>query len=133
MNLYFMARGKRCLGTGDPTFGAINAKTCVCLVRLSLELSQDAGNIEQILASTINSAMARAIDRAGLVGVTVDAGILPAGIMNLANRNKVLTIGAPASWDFLVDGMYELVLDNVPMENIGALLHILPYGRRCAS
>lgn len=112
------------LGTGDPTFGAINlnAKTCVCLVRLSLELSQDAGNIEQILSSTINSAMAGAIDRAGLVGVTVDAGIAPTGSMNLANRNKVLTIGAPTSWDFLVDGMYELALDNVPMENIGAFI-----------
>lgn len=112
------------LGTGDPTFGAVNlhAKTCVCLVRLSLELSQDAGNLEEILASTINSAMAGAIDRAGLVGVTSDAGAAPAGIMNLANRNKVLAIGAPTSWDFLVDGMYELALDNVAMENIGAFV-----------
>lgn len=112
------------LGTGDPTFGAINlnAKTVVCLVRLSLELSQDAGNIEQILSSTITNAMAGAIDKAGLVGVTVDAGIAPAGIMNLTNRNKVLTIGAPTSWDFLVDGMYELALDNVPLESIGAFI-----------
>jgi HK97 family phage major capsid protein len=42
--------------------------------------------------------------------------------MNLADRNKVLTIGAPTSWDFLVDGMYELAADNVPMENIGAFI-----------
>ncbi|MCX7179441.1 MAG: phage major capsid protein [Proteobacteria bacterium] len=112
------------LGTGDPTFGAINlhAKTCVCLVRLSLELSQDSANIEQILSSTINSAMASAIDRAGLVGVTVDAGAAPAGVMNLANRNTVTSIGAPTSWDFLVDGMYELLADNVPADRIGAFI-----------
>lgn len=108
----------------EPTFGLITlqAKTCVCLIKLSLELSQDSANIEQILQSTINNAMAQAIDSAGLVGVTTDAARAPAGVMNLTNRNKVLTIGAPTSWDFLVDGMYELALDNVPMENIGAFI-----------
>lgn len=112
------------LGTGDPTFGAVNlnAKTCVCLVRLSLELSQDSANIEQILQSTIVSAMAGAIDRAGLVGVTTDAAAAPSGIMNLANRNTVTSIGAPTSWDWVVDGMTELLIDNVPMESIGALV-----------
>ena len=112
------------LGTGDPTFGAVNlnAKTCVCLVRLSLELSQDSANIEQILEQTIISAMAGAIDRAGLVGVTTDAAAAPAGVMNLANRNTVTSIGAPTSWDFVVDGMFELMLDNVPAENVGALI-----------
>ena len=110
--------------SSDPTFGAIEltARTCVCLVKLSLELSQDSANIEQILQSTINNAMAGAIDRAGLVGVTVNAGAAPAGVMNLANRNKVTAIGAPTSWDYLVDGMYELALDNTPMENIGAFI-----------
>ncbi|MDH4234257.1 MAG: phage major capsid protein, partial [Gallionella sp.] len=91
-------------------------------VKLSLELGQDSANIEQILQSTINSAMAQAIDSAGLVGVTSNAAAAPAGVMNLANRNKVLSIGAPTSWDFLVDGMYELALDNVPMDNIGAFI-----------
>lgn len=112
------------LPTAEPTFGAINlsAKTCVCLVRLSLELAQDSANIEEILQSTITSAMAGAIDRAGLVGATVDAGITPAGIMNLTNRNKVTAVGAPTSWDFLVDAMYELALDNVPMGDIGAFI-----------
>jgi HK97 family phage major capsid protein len=66
--------------------------------------------------------MAGAIDRAGLVGATVDAGATPAGIMNLLNRNKVTAVGAPTSWDFLVDAMYELALDNVPMGDIGAFI-----------
>lgn len=112
------------LGTGDPTFGAVNlqAKTVVCLVKLSLELSQDAANIEQILTSTITSAMAAAIDKAGLVGVTTGASAAPSGVMNLANRNSVTAIGAPTSWDFVIDGMYELAADNVDMANIGAFV-----------
>lgn len=112
------------LPTGDPTFGKVtlNAKTCVCLVKLSLELSQDSANIEQILETTITNAMAQAIDSAGLVGVTTNAGAAPAGIMNLSDRNAVTSIGAPTSWDFLIDGMYELAADNVDMANIGAFI-----------
>lgn len=112
------------LNDAGPTFGAVtlNAKTAVCLVKMSLELSQDSANIEQILQSALVSAMANAIDSAGLVGVTVNAGAAPGGVVSLANRNSVTGIGAPTTWDFLVDGMYELMLDNVPMDGIGALV-----------
>lgn len=104
----------------DATLGAMTlyAKTVVCLVKLSLELSQDSANIEQILATTITNAMANAIDSAGLNGV--DAG--PSGVINLAGRNSVTGIGAPTSWDFAIDGMYELMADNVPAERIGAMV-----------
>ena len=104
----------------DATLGAMTlyAKTVVCLVKLSLELSQDSANIEQILATTITSAMANAIDSAGLNGV--DAG--PSGVINLSGRNSVTGIGAPTSWDFAIDGMYELMADNVPAERIGAMV-----------
>ncbi len=112
------------LGTGDPTFGAIlmKAKTIVCLVRLSLELSQDSANIEQMLQTTITNAMAGAIDSAGLVGTETDALAAPGGVFGLTSRNTVTGIGAPTSWDFLVDGVYELAADNVPMQNIGAFI-----------
>lgn len=108
----------------EPTFGQItlNAKTAVCLVKMSLELSQDSANIEQILQSTIVSAMAGAIDSAGLVGVTTNAAAAPSGVVSLADRNKVLAIGAPTNWDFAADGIYELMLDNVPMDAIGAMI-----------
>ena len=108
----------------SPTLGALtlDAKTCVCLVKLSLELSQDSANIEEILQQTITSSMANAIDSAGLIGVETDAGAAPSGIINLSGRNSVTSIGAPTTWDFLVDGMYELMLDNVPAENIGAFI-----------
>jgi HK97 family phage major capsid protein len=112
------------LPAGDPTFGAVilNAKTCVCVCKLSLELSQDSANIEQILQQTIIGSMAQAIDQAGLVGVTTDAGGAPSGVMNLAKRAKVTSIGAPTTWDWLGDGRYALALNNVPFENIGALV-----------
>lgn len=112
------------LESGDPTLGSVelSAKTVTCLVKLSLELSQDSANIEEILNRSITSAMAAAIDSAGLVGVTTNAAAAPAGIMNLANRNSVTSIGAPANWDFLVDGVYELLADNVAMSDIGAFV-----------
>jgi len=53
-----------------PTFGKVtlNAKTAVCLVRLSLELAQDSANIESQLQGVMTNAMAGAIDSAGLNG-----------------------------------------------------------------
>lgn len=112
------------LADADPTFGAVelNAKTVVCLVKLSLELAQDSTNIEQILSTALVNATANAIDAAGLNGVTTNAALAPSGIFNAANRNKVLSIGAPTSWDYVVDGMYELLADDVAMENIGAMI-----------
>lgn len=112
------------IAAADPTFGAVTlyAKTVLCLVKLSVELSQDSVNIEQILQSTLTNATALAIDSAGLNGITVNAAAAPTGIMNLSGRNTVTSVGSPASWDFLVDGMYELMADNVSMDSIGALI-----------
>jgi len=108
----------------EPTFGSmtLTAKTVVCLVRMSLELSQDSANIEDILQRSIIGAMANAIDSAGLVGVTTNAGAAPGGIFDLTGRNTVTSVGAPTSWDFAIDGMYELMADNVPTEAIGAMI-----------
>ena len=112
------------LTEGVPTFGAISlqAKTIVTLVKLSLELSQDSANIEQILQSTLVNAMATEIDRAGMNGVTLNGGAGPSGLFNLAGRNSVLAVGAPTSWDWAVDAAYELMLDNIPADQIGALI-----------
>lgn len=107
-----------------PTFGAVelSAKTIVTVVKLSLELSQDSANIESMLQRALTNATARAIYSAGMNGVTAGAAAAPAGIFNAAGRNKVTSIGAPTSWDFAVDGLYELMLDNVALEDIGALI-----------
>lgn len=108
----------------DPTFGAVqlNARTIVGLVKMSVELSQDSANIEQILQRSLVSAIAGAIDSAGLSGTTTDAAVAPMGIYNAAGRNAISTVGAPTSWDFVVDAMYELMADNVPMDRIGAMI-----------
>lgn len=109
----------------DVTLGAVtlSAKTGVCLVKLSLELSQDSANIEQILQSSITSAMAHAVDGVGLVGATTNAGAAPGyGIFDLTGRNTVTSIGAPTNWDWAVDSVYELLADNVPMDSIGAMI-----------
>lgn len=107
-----------------PTFGAVTlrSKTVVCHCKLSLELSQDSANIEQMLQSVIVKAMANAIDSCGINGVSTNPTNAPAGIAELAGRNTVTGIGAPTSWDFVTDGMYELLADNMPMTNIGALV-----------
>lgn len=112
------------INASDPTFGAVRlkAKTVLCLTKFSLELAQDSANLEAILTSSMTSALAQAIDSAGLVGVTVDAAAAPGGIFELTGRNTVTAIGAPTSWDWLIDGMFELLADNVAAEDIGAMI-----------
>lgn len=115
------------INAGEPTFGAVEltARTAVAFVKLSLELAQDSANIEAILQKTLVTSLAQAIDSAGLVGVATDAAVAPmsgAGVFGLTGRNTVTGIGAPTSWDPVVDGIYELLADNVPMESIGALI-----------
>lgn len=107
-----------------PTFGAstLDARTVVCVVKLSLELGQDSANIEQMLERTLTGALAAAIDDAGMNGASTNAGAAPSGLFNLTGRNSVTSIGAPTSWDFLLDGVYELLADDVPKEMIGAFI-----------
>lgn len=108
----------------EPTFGklTLTAKTCVTLVRFSLEIGQDSTNFEQQLQRVLVNAMAAAIDSAGLNGVTTNAGAAPAGILNLTGRNSVTSVGAPVAWDFLADAVYELLNDNVPESRIGSFI-----------
>lgn len=112
------------LSDATPTFGRVNlnAKTVTCLVKLSLELAQDAANIEGQLQSAIVNAMAAAIDSAGLNGTSTDAAAAPSGIYNASGINSISTVGAPTDYSFVLDGMYELLADNVAMSDIGALI-----------
>lgn len=100
----------------EATFGkvALQSKTVAALVRMSVELAQDSANVEEVLQRALTQALAHAIDKAGLVGESTNAAAAPFGLMNIVGRNKVTGIGAPVSWDFLADGMYELMLDNAP-------------------
>lgn len=112
------------LTEASPTFGKVElrAKTAVCLVKLSLELSQDSSNIESILQGTLNNAMATAIDSAGINGVSVNAAAAPTGLVNLSGRGTVLSVGTPTSWDFALDALYTLLAANVRMSDISAMI-----------
>jgi HK97 family phage major capsid protein len=114
------------ISSSDPTFGAatLHAKTVTALSLMSLELSQDAANIEQVLQNSLARAMAVEIDRAGLQGPTSTTGTAaaPLGIMNAPGRNSVTSIGAPTDWSWLVDAMYKLAATNVPIDQIGAFI-----------
>lgn len=112
------------LPEASPTFGRVNlnAKTVVCLVKMSLELAQDSANIEQQLQNVIVNAMAAAIDSAGLNGSATDQAAAPDGIYNASGINQISTVGAPTDYSFVLDGMYELLADNVSMTSIGALI-----------
>ena len=39
-----------------------------------------------------------------------------------AGPRRPVSVGAPTSWDWLVDGMYQLLAANVPEEQIGAVI-----------
>lgn len=109
---------------GDPTFGSmtLTARTATCLTKVPVELAEDATNLEQMLGQAFVASLSTAIDSCGLVGVTTNAAIAPDGIFNLAGRNTVLSVGAPTNWDWTLDGMYELMADNMPLSEIGALI-----------
>lgn len=108
----------------NPTFGRVtlSAKTAVCKVRYSLELSQDSANLEEQLAGVVTRAMGAALDSAGLIGTSTNALAAPAGLLGLAGRNSVTGVGAPADNDFLIDAVAELLADNADMATIGALV-----------
>jgi len=80
----------------------------VAVVKFSLELAQDSTNIDADLSPSLTQATAVAIDAAGLAGtgqVTSPIGNSPTGVANFSNRNTVTSIGAPSSYDFIVDGI----------------------------
>lgn len=108
----------------DPTFGAVelHSRTVVAMTKFSLELSQDAPNLEAILTNSLTQALAHAIDSAALSGKATGSAAAPTGILNNASRNTVTSVGTPTNWDFLANAIYELMLDNVAREDIGALV-----------
>lgn len=112
------------LAESDPTFDAVTltSKTVVALVKFSLELAQDSANFEEACTRSLTSALALAIDQAGLTGP--GSATEPGGVSGFANRRTVTAIGAPANYDFLLDGVGALINGDEPLDEIGAtILH----------
>lgn len=103
------------IGDSDVTLGALSLepKSLSTLVKVPYELLQDSVNIADILSQAITAAMAAKLDYGCLFG----SGTAPEiqGLFGTAGINTVSlgTNGAtPASYDDMLDMVYELELDN---------------------
>lgn len=106
------------VSASDPTFGVVtlSSKTIVGLVKLSLELSQDSLNVEEMIRRSLAGAMAVAVDAAAL-GDTVSNG--PSGVLSFSGRKTVTGIGALSDYDKFVDALSLLWSANVPADAVG--------------
>lgn len=100
-----------------PVFGAITfqPKSLAFYFKVSMELLQDAPNIDQILTEIIGQAFAVGMDKAALIGS--GSGAEPLGLLYQTGLNSV-SMGvdglAPTSYDPILDALYETELDNAP-------------------
>lgn len=104
------------VGEGDATFGRVlfEAKSLAVLIKISRELAADSINLGAMIDKAVTSAMALEIDRVALFGS--GSSNQPTGVVNTSGINTVSmgTNGAAlASYDKLIDAIYELHADNV--------------------
>lgn len=104
------------ISAGNPTFAArtLTAQTLVVRCQGSVELAQDSPNFGAQLAGVIARAMAVELDRVGLIGT--GSAPQPRGILNTTGRNTVLSVGAFADYSKFLQGLKELLVDNVPLD-----------------
>lgn len=103
------------LASGDPTFEAVKftAKSLAGIIRVSRELMDDTINLGAMLEQAMLRVMALEIDRAALFGD--GSNNTPRGIASTSGINvvTVATNGATATYDHLLDGIYQCSLANV--------------------
>lgn len=109
----------------DPTFEAVTLvpKKLTALVKVSRELLEDSVNIGEMLEGAFLGRMGEELDRALLFGS--GASNQPTGLFSITGINSVSmgTNGAiPASYDNLIDAMYEIQLRNGAQPS-GFLMH----------
>lgn len=103
------------IGDSDITVGSVNLtpKSLSTLVKVPYELLSDSVNIAEILLRALTMSLALELDRAALFGS--GSGNEPLGLFSTSGINSVSmgTNGAtPASYDDMLDMMYELEMDN---------------------
>jgi HK97 family phage major capsid protein len=96
---------------GDLTLERVTftARTLPLLIKLSVELSEDSANIDQIIERELAAAMALELDRVALLGS--GSAPEPRGIKHQSGISTD-TLGSPTDWDFLVDAAGTLWGDN---------------------
>lgn len=103
------------IALSEPTFEGIvfTARSLDVIVRASREVIEDSVNISSALEKSITGAMAVEVDRVCLVGSGTAPE--PRGISNTTNVGSVAGGGALASYDKILDAVYEILVDNGPM------------------
>jgi HK97 family phage major capsid protein len=106
------------ISASDPTFELrqLVAKTAVARVQGSVELAQDSPDFGSQLLGVMARALAAEYDRVGLEGA--GSATEPRGIINTTGINSV-TGGAITNYDFFLDAIAELWIDNVPEDRVG--------------
>jgi HK97 family phage major capsid protein len=78
----------------------LTARTLPLLLKMSVELFEDAPNISTIVEQEMATSTALELDRVALVGSGTPPE--PRGLLNQSGVNTD-TLGSPADWDFLID------------------------------
>ncbi len=97
----------------DLTFGEVKltAQKLVILCKMSVELIEDAGNVDEVVNNAIAQKIALELDRVALNGSGTSPE--PRGILNTSGINSVTSSGfAALSWSHIVNMESELVTDN---------------------
>lgn len=100
------------IAEGDPTFErcTFTAKTLAGGIKLSRELAEDSINVGAMIENAFAKAMAEKLDYAAIWGD--GSSNSPTGVASTVGINTV-SIGVPFnSYDDVIDGIYELQLDN---------------------
>lgn len=94
------------------TFDRVILKSHVlaCIVPITLELLEDAANSAQLIEQVVASAIASEIDRACLCGSGAES--VPRGIRYTTGVNEIATVGAPASYYQVSQGVRKILEAN---------------------
>jgi HK97 family phage major capsid protein len=99
-----------------PTFDAVDflPRSLAVLVKVSEELLADSVNVASALEMSLLGALSVELDRACLFGS--GSSNEPLGLFNLASGINTVSMGTngmtPASYDEIIDALYEVELDN---------------------
>jgi HK97 family phage major capsid protein len=83
------------------------------LIKASREVIEDSVNISEAIEAAIRGAFAVELDRVALVGTGTPPQ--PEGISGITGVGAVDAGGALTSYDKVLDGVYEILVDNGPM------------------
>jgi HK97 family phage major capsid protein len=118
----------------DVTFGAFNlsARTLCALVKLSVELAEDAPNAGSLIESIISKVLALELDRVCIRGT--GASLEPGGIKDWYSKSlgvgyvNIGTNGALPGHDLFLDAITAILTANGPADGLSAIMSPRTWG-----